>query len=245
MEHAQVIDHHRPWIRDERDDPAEMNWVQTLFNPFGRTSKLHFSRAWTFMFMGRVLLFIVPVFVSGVVSMAGVDTSAAWKPVEALILPIPALLVAFFVFTIVTEFTSWIAHIRRLADAHRSTLKAMIVLIPLILALGGFTAGAMGGIQQFRAKQAEVAQAADGEAAGTSETAAPQPQARGGRRGPPPTERQVAIGGGMGLAMPIWAVSSFFVMLWSLLHVARLPNGGVGPIRTGSDMTAAEAAGRA
>ncbi|HCJ19304.1 MAG TPA: hypothetical protein DHV57_18000, partial [Hyphomonas sp.] len=57
------IDAHRPWIRDERDDPARMDWFQTLFNPMGMTGKLHFSRAWTFMFMGRVLLFIVPVFV--------------------------------------------------------------------------------------------------------------------------------------------------------------------------------------
>ena len=48
------------------------------------------------------------------------------------------------------------------------------------------------------------------------------------------------MGGGMGLAMPLWALSSFFVMLWTLLHVARLPNGGAGPFRTGSDLTQEE-----
>ena len=71
------IDPHRPWIRDERDDPSRMNWVQTLFNPFGMTGKLHFSRAWTFMFMGRLLLFIVPVFGVSIATMAGADLSSA------------------------------------------------------------------------------------------------------------------------------------------------------------------------
>ena len=33
------IDAHRPWIRDERDDPARMDWFQTLFNPMGMTGK--------------------------------------------------------------------------------------------------------------------------------------------------------------------------------------------------------------
>ncbi len=57
-----AIDPHRPWIKDARDNPHEMKWGQVLFNPLGTSPKLHFSRAWTFMFLGRVLLFIVPVF---------------------------------------------------------------------------------------------------------------------------------------------------------------------------------------
>ena len=40
--------------------------------------------------------------------------------------------------------------------------------------------------------------------------------------------------------MPIWAVCSFFVMLWSLLYVARMPNGGVGRFKTGSDIAQGE-----
>ena len=107
------IDAHRPWIRDERDDPARMDWFQTLFNPMGMTGKLHFSRAWTFMFMGRVLLFIVPVFVAFIAGLAGADMSGAWQPVKSVGIPLPALLLPFFFFTIITEFTSWVAHVRR------------------------------------------------------------------------------------------------------------------------------------
>ena len=70
-----AIDPHRPWIKDARDNPHEMNWGQTLFNPLGSSPKLHFSRAWTFMFMGRVLLFIVPVFAVFVASLSGADLS--------------------------------------------------------------------------------------------------------------------------------------------------------------------------
>ncbi|MEQ3651004.1 hypothetical protein [Hyphomonas sp.] len=239
------IDPHRPWIRDVRDDPARMDWIQTLFNPMGMTGKLHFSRAWTFMFMGRVLLFIVPVFVAFIAGLAGADMSGAWKPVKAIGLPLPALLVPFFFFTILTEFTSWVAHVRRFAEVNRSTLKAAIVLIPLFLGLLGFAGGVVMGSAQFNAQQAKAAQVEAGVAEGGEAAAAPAEapkEAKGPGRpdGPPPTQMQMAMGAGMGLAMPLWAISSFIVMLWTLLHVARLPNGGVGGFRTGSDLTQEE-----
>jgi uncharacterized membrane protein YhaH (DUF805 family) len=234
------IDPHRPWIRDERDDPARMDWFQTLFNPMGMTGKLHFSRAWTFMFMGRLLLFIVPVFVAFISGLAGADMSGAWQPVKAIGIPLPALLLPFFFFTVVTEFTSWVAHVRRFAEANRSTLKAAIVLIPLFLGLVGFAGGVVSGSGQFAAMQEKAAQA-EAAAARGEEVAAPA-EAKGPRRreGPPPTEMQMAMQGGMGLAMPLWAISSFIVMLWTLLHVARIPNGGAGAFRTGSDLTQEE-----
>ena len=146
------IDAHRPWIRDERDDPARMDWFQTLFNPMGMTGKLHFSRAWTFMFMGRVLLFIVPVFVAFIAGLAGADMSGAWQPVKSVGIPLPALLLPFFFFTIITEFTSWVAHVRRFAEANRSTLKAAIVLVPLFLGLLGFAGGVVSGSAQYQAQ---------------------------------------------------------------------------------------------
>ena len=246
---AEPIDHHRPWIRDERDDPARMDWLQTLFNPFGMTSKLHFSRAWTFMFMGRILLFIVPVFSVSIATMAGADLAVAWKPLSFFPLPIPALLVPFFVFTIVTALTSWVAHMRRLADANRSTLQAMIVLIPLILGLVGFAGGVTKGVTDYEAQKAQAAKAAIEKEEGAAADAAPvavkadaksQPAPAQHRRGPPPTMRQMALGGGIGLATLLWALAGLPVMLWTLLHVARLPNGGVGPLRTGSDLTQEE-----
>lgn len=245
------IDPHRTWIRDERDDPSQMNWIQTLFNPLGMTGKLHFSRAWTFMFMGRLMLFLVPIFVVSIATMAGADLSAAWEPIKSIGVPLPAILVPFFFFTIITEFTSWVAHVRRFAEANRSTLKAAIVLIPLTLGLIGFALGVMGGVSQYAAQQEQTAPAqvetvaneanddASAEAA-SAETAEQAPAQNRGRRGPPPTPAEMALGAGMGLAMPLWAISSFFVMLWTLLHVARMPNGGVGAFRTGSDLTQEE-----
>ena len=251
-----AIDPHRPWIKDARDNPHDMDWGQTLFNPLGNSSKLHFSRAWTFMFLGRILLFIVPVFAVFLASLAGADLSGAWKPVKALILPIPALLVPFFLFTILTEFTSWVAHARRFNEAHRSPLLAMIVLIPLILGLVCFYLGAQGGIKQYEAMHApkpaitatadagaDAAPAAEGGEAKPADAKAGQsqrPQQQRRRPGPPPSERDMAAGAGLGFAMPVWAFASFLVMFWTLLYVARMPNGGVGRFRTGSDIAQGE-----
>ncbi|MCA8902540.1 MAG: hypothetical protein KDA53_14965 [Hyphomonas sp.] len=261
-----AIDPHRPWIRDVRDDPGAMNWPQILFNPTGSSPKLHFTRAWTFMFMGRLLLFIVPVFSVFVASLAGADLGGLWEPVEFLILPIPELLVPFFLFTVVTELTSWVAHTRRFNESNRSPLMAMIVLIPLFLALVGFSVGAMGGMKQFEQMQADAAAAkvaaeqpavpegaeaaaASAEGEKKAEDAAKDDgkkqqaqkgQQRRGRPGPPPTERQMAVGGGFGMGMIAWLPASFIVMLWTLLYVARIPNGGVGKFKTGSDVAQGE-----
>ena len=241
-----AIDPHRPWIKDARDNPHEMNWGQVLFNPLGTSPKLHFSRAWTFMFMGRLLLFIVPVFAVFVASLAGADLSGLWKPVEALVLPIPELLLPFFVFTLVTELTSWVAHSRRFNEAHKSPVLAMIVLVPLMLGLVGFYLGAQGGIKQYEQmhtpKPAVTADAQAGEGTAAAPAAAEaKPQQRQRRRpGPPPSERDMAASSGLGFATMLWAPTSFFVMLWSLLYVARIPNGGVGRFRTGSDIAQGE-----
>ena len=248
-----AIDPHRPWIRDERDNPHEMNWVQTLFNPLGTSPKLHFTRAWTFMFLGRVLLYIVPGFGVFIISLAGANLSGLQKPPEFLVLPVPLMLVPFFAFTLVTEFTSWVAHVRRLADAHRSPLLAMIVLVPLMLALAGFYLGAQGGIkkyEQIHAPAPAVAEVTE-EAAGDAAAAAPaadttgdkpaERQQRGQKPpGPPQSERDMAASAGFGFAMMLWAPASFLVMLWTLLYVARMPNGGVGRFRTGSDIAQGE-----
>ena len=237
-----AIDPHRPWIKDARDNPRDMRWGQVFFNPFGSSPKLHFTRAWTFMFLGRVLLCIVPVFAVFIASLAGADLNSLWQPVEALVLPIPELLLPFFVFVLVTELTSWIAHVRRFNEAHKSPLWAMVVLLPLMLGLAGFYLGAQGGIKQYEQmhapKPAVTAEAPAGEGAEAA-AAKPQPQQRR-PQGPPQSERDMAAGAGLGLAMMVWAPSSFLVMLWTLLYVARIPNGGVGRFRTGSDIAQGE-----
>ncbi|MCA8899362.1 MAG: DUF805 domain-containing protein [Hyphomonas sp.] len=258
-----AIDPHRPWIRDQRDDPHAMNWLQVMFNPFGASPKLHFSRAWTLMFLGRVLLFIVPIFAVFVVSLAGANLSGAWKPVKFLILPIPALLVPFFIFTVATELTSWVAHARRFHEANKSGLRAIVVLIPLFLGIAGFSGGVVMGMGKYQAMNAKQATAAapaaetpvsdtaaapaaeaSGDEAATAADAEKKPARKGGgqhgKNGPPPSERQTAIGTGTGFAIGLWAISSFFVMLWSLFYVARMPNGGVGRFKTGSDVAQGE-----
>ena len=238
--HPGAIDPHRPWIRDQRDDPGAMNWAQTLLNPFGETSKLHFSRAWTFMFMGRLMLYLVPSLTAGVIGIAGVKTEFLNTPVDLLLFTVPALLLPFAIFTIVTEFTSFVAHTRRLANAQRATWLAVIVLIPMILGLAAYAAGTSMGAAQHRAMNAPPAEKVEGAKEG--EAAKPagerrQQRQRRGPPGPPQSERQAAIATGLGMAMPIWWLASSIVMAWTLVWVARLPNGGQGRVRTGSDLT--------
>lgn len=241
-----AIDPSRPWIRDPRDNPAQMNWVQTLFNPLGTTSKLHFSRAWTAMFLGRVLLYIVPSVIAGLAGMAGVQTAGLNAPVNLLLFTVPAVLLPFAVFTLLTEYTSFVVHVRRLTEAGRSAFWAIIVVIPLILGMICYALGTQAGAAQYRAMNAPKVETTAPGASGSE--ARPQArqggQQRGGggrgRGGPPPSERQMAMAAGMGMALPVWALASFGAMLWTLLHVARLPNGGKGRKRTGSDLTPEE-----
>lgn len=258
-----AIDSHRPWIRDERDDPGKMNWAQTLFNPFGKTSKLHFSRAWTLMFMGRILLYIVPSFAVGIATMAGANMEAANKPVNLLLITVPALLVPFAVYTIATEFTSFVAHTRRLSEARRPAWLAIIVLVPMMLGLLAYNAGTVGGAAAYKqmnapAPTAKTEEKKEGEDSESDETKSEdeksedakaeepkkqqqgRPQQRRGPPGPPQSERQMAVAAGTGLGLMVWAPLSLIAMLWTLLYVARLPNGGAGRFRTGSDMTPEE-----
>lgn len=238
------IDSHRPWIRDYRDDPGAMNWVQTLLNPFGETSKLHFSRAWTVMFMGRLLLYLVPSVGAGILGIAGMNTGFLNTPADLLLFTVPALLVPFAVFALITEFTSFVAHTRRLADAQRPAWLAVIVLVPMILGLAAYMAGTSMGAAQHRAANAPPAAAAEakeGEAAEKKAEARPQ-QGRGGPPGPPQSERQTAVSAGLGMALPVWWLASTGVMIWTLVWVARLPNGGQGTVRTGSHLTPEEIA---
>ncbi|MGA1342290.1 MAG: hypothetical protein ACO33A_04485 [Hyphomonas sp.] len=238
-----AIDPHRPWIRDHRDDPGAMNWAETLLNPFGETSKLHFSRAWTFMFTGRLMLYLLPSVTAGVIALAGVKTDVLNTPVDLLLFTVPALLLPFAIFTIVTEFTSFIAHLRRLADAQRPTWLAVIVMVPMMLGLAAYAAGTGMGAAQHRALNAppaaRVEAAKEGPSARPAEERRRPPQRRG-PAGPPKSERQAAIATGLGLAMPVWWLASSIVMAWSLVWVARLPNGGRGRVCTGSHLTPEE-----
>lgn len=236
---AGEIDPRRPWIRDPEDAPASMNWLQTLLNPFGRASKVHFTRAWTFMFMGRVLLYLVPSVILGVAGLAGVSTQAANVPVDLIVFTVPAVLLPFALFTLLTEYTSFAAHLRRLSQAGRNPFLAILVLVPLLTAMMLYTLGAgMGAARYDRihsppASSAEMIVEGQG---GQAQAGEPESSARAagregrGARGPRAqkmkdiSQRQMAVSAGMGLALPVWGLLSFCVMLWTLFFVARLPN---------------------
>lgn len=223
------IDPHRPWIDDPRDAPANMNWLQSLTNPFGETSRLHFTRAWTALFFIRFIYRVGLLVIMGVFAFA----SAPSFTVPVWIWPL---------IIIVTALMSAILHVRRLADARRSPLWAVLVLLPIISGFGGFIVGAGMGAGQYQAAvdarsaltrpaaaETDVpATAADGEA----ETPAAR---QGPQQGPQvnvteTSAREFAVQTGIGIATVFWAPVSFGVMLWSLLWVGRLPNGG-GTIR--------------
>ncbi len=246
------IDPNRPWIADPRDNPGDMNWVQTLLNPLGETSKLHFSRAWTFMFVGRLALFFIPSLTLAVLGIAGFDTRALNPSLDLLLISVQAWLLPFAVFTLLTEFTSFVAHLRRFNETGRPPALAAIVLAPLIIGLVAFIGGAMLGAAQWRAGQAPPAAVASetGEAA-RPEAAAQRSEGRRQRGGPPgrPSEpmgeRDMARATGTGLGLIVWGLTSFGVMIWTLVYVARLPNGGAGRLRTGSHLTPDQVAGAA
>jgi uncharacterized membrane protein YhaH (DUF805 family) len=243
------IDHHRPWIRDHRDDPGAMNWLETMANPFGESSKLHFSRFWTFSFMGRLLLYLIPSFTAGILGIAGVKVDFLNAPVNLGLLAVPMLLAPFAVFAFFTDLASFVAHMRRLADAQRPTWLAAIVLVPMILGLAAYTAGTAQGAAQHREMHAPKPAAAEApksadtakkDEAKADEKKEPERKGPPQRQGPPQSERQMAISTGLGMGFPIWLLASFGVMLWTLTYVARLPNGGQGVLRTGSHLTPEE-----
>ena len=256
---AGAIDPHRPWIRDERDAPATMNWRNTLFNPFGKTYKLHFTRAWTFMFMGRLLLYVIPSFIAFLAGIAGVGTEGLNAPVNLVLFSVPAVLLPFALFTLITVYTSFVVHFRRLTEAGRSAFMAVIVLVPMLLGLIAYALGTQAGAAQYRqmhspanteaveAKAEKKGEEEEGEEAASKDTQAAPAGGRGARnpqmaRMMELSERQLAQQTGMGMAFPIWWLASFGAMLWSLIYVARLPNGGEGKFRTGSHMTPEEIA---
>ncbi len=228
------IDPSRPWIGDPRDDLGQMNWWAILFNPFGTSPKLHFTRAWTLMFMARFLSAVIPLLAMWVITMAGGDSSGLiW-------LFIPAAII--FPLTILTSF---IAHMRRLADGRKPVILAGLVLLPLMLGFGGFLANGYMALAMSKAAESAktvVAEEPDSDGMAASGTAVSETTAsegagakkkRAGAERHKPSPRQMAQGG-MAIGGVIWWLSSIAIMIWSLTYVARIPNGGEGRFTTES-----------
>lgn len=242
-----AIDPGRPWIKDPRDDLREMSWIDTLFNPMGETVKAHFTRAWTFMFMSRLLTFFIPMLAVSILALAGLSAGFLSKRVSLGVLAFPAMLLPFFAISLLTEYTSFVAHMRRLAEAKRSTWLAVIVLIPLVLGMVGFLGGTMMGKQAYQMRQDFIA-AKEVLKENPNDEAAKRKVATGRRQGmermlmmekrrniEPPTELDMAARSGQQFGIMLWMIASLPVMLWTLIYVARLPNAGEGRLFSGSE----------
>ncbi len=198
------IDPERPWITAEHGDPAKMSWIDTFINPAGESPKLHFTRAWTLLFFAGVLAWPGFGLASFVAGAAGMDTSGLSAFHGYLIAVVIGLSSVF----------SFVIHSRRLNHAGKTSLWAIIVLIPLILGglafMGGtttkaaeyqklydaradFLADPEGWREQRRAEQREAQAEAEkarleAEAANADgeEAGEKRGQNRGGQRGGPP-----------------------------------------------------------
>jgi uncharacterized membrane protein YhaH (DUF805 family) len=138
-----ALDPKRPWIEDESQLPSKMSWMNTLFNPTGKTTKLHFTRAWTLLFFTQFLVFFaIGIMLLSVASMLGADTTGA---------SVVFTYIAAIVF-IVTTLMSFVIHARRLNHAGRASGWALVVLIPLLAALAQFTFGVIDSAQKYQEK---------------------------------------------------------------------------------------------
>lgn len=134
------IDPDRPWITAEDGNPAEMNWLDTFLNPTGESAKLHFTRAWTILFFAGVLAwpgFGLANFIAGA---AGMDNSA--------LSAFHGYLIAVVVG--VSSILSFVIHSRRLNHAGKTSLWAIIILIPLALGAFAFMGSVAGKAAEYQ-----------------------------------------------------------------------------------------------
>ncbi len=233
-ETARPIDPKRPWIEDPRDAPAQLAWLPTLFWPFGRTSRLHFTRAWTVLFFARVLALVLPLLFIGIMAASGAEA------------PSPGLAFGIFGATVgLTLVCSFVLHLRRLADARRSALWAVLVSLPVILGLAVFIAAGSRANAAFDARQTAAAAGSGGEAVESASSDVRSDRRRGSQRGgrdndPPATRQDAIVQAAGGPAILAWSVGLIGVTIWSLMWVGRLPTGG-GTIRERLDRMPAQA----
>ncbi|MEL6857589.1 MAG: hypothetical protein AAFO74_04340 [Pseudomonadota bacterium] len=121
-----ALDPDRPWITDEEQLPARMNWLDTLFNPTGESPKLHFTRAWTMLFFMGLLTWVGVGAIISIMGIVGADTAGASVFHGYLIAVVLGL----------TSIMSYVIHTRRLNHAGKISLRALIVLLPVVLGAG-------------------------------------------------------------------------------------------------------------
>ncbi len=244
------LDPSRPWITDPDDLPARMKWGAALLSPFGRLSKVHFTRAWTVLFFARIFVIVIPAFIGWVIGAAGGDVTGL-KGLARIAVPVVLLVTVFFSYNL---------HIKRLADAGKSTLLAMLVFVPLIFAGTAFTFSALGASTQYEAAAAKrlyeiehpekaraereaamaAARAAEAEAekGEGDEAGSGERRNRGERRGrgqssgmdpdgEPLSKASIVLKAAQPAGQITLILLDFPLMLWTLLWVARLPKAGL------------------
>ncbi|MEL6727070.1 MAG: hypothetical protein AAFP81_12365 [Pseudomonadota bacterium] len=136
-----------PWITDPADLPSKLIWPEALLLPFGETARLHFTRAWTGLFFVRLIVFAVPIALTVILSASGVDDPGFSA--------IP--LWGFPLVVIATGLMSFVLHVRRLTNAKRSAVWAILAILPIVAGGLGFVAGLSEGGRDY-----EIAIEADG-----------------------------------------------------------------------------------
>lgn len=248
------LDPKRPWLTDERELPERMNWAETLFDPTGKSPRLHFTRAWTLLFTLQVVVIVIPFTIALVLSIAGGDGSTA-STIGTYMTPV--------VF-IATTLMSYVIHSRRLNDADKSPLWAIIPLVPLLIGMALFANTAMSTAADydkkfemrqdylanpdaFREKQRAERERAEQEAEAKGEEKGEEGgRGRGGPQGaqgpvnldqPLPPKTGYVLKAAAPTIQTVVIPLSGLIAIWSLLWVARVPFFGAYP---GSE----EAAGR-
>ncbi|MEM9738263.1 MAG: DUF805 domain-containing protein [Pseudomonadota bacterium] len=133
------MDPKRPWITDPREFPSAMSWAESLTNPLGETSRLHFTRAWTALFFARVIWYLGFALLAMVFAAAGAQNAGSLVPPPW----------AFLILVVLTILASIVLHIRRLADAKRSPLWAFLVAIPAVALIVGLFIGIQSGAKEY------------------------------------------------------------------------------------------------
>ena len=259
-----ALDPDRPWITDEEELPARMNWLDTLFNPTGESPKLHFTRAWTLLFFTGLFAWLGVGTIISIIGIAGADTAGASVFHGYLIAVVMGL----------TSLMSFVIHTRRLNHARKISLRALIVLLPVILGavfmFGGVASKAEAydelyearaefledpaawreaRLEEKRERQAEEekarqeAEEAKAKAEAEGESAEGGEDEQGGQRGrggppqgnwnqgpsaenPLPSKEEFILRPNIGTFSMTIVFFNAFIMIWSLLWVARVPNFG-------------------
>lgn len=140
-----ALDPNRPWIEHEEELPANMNWLDTFLNPVGESPKLHFTRAWTVLFFAGFITWVGIGFAIFILGAAGSNTgglSAFHGYMIAAVIGVSSLL-------------SYVIHARRLNHAGKTSLWALIVLVPLVVGAVLFMGGVAGKAAEYQ-KHAEA-----------------------------------------------------------------------------------------